>query len=52
MRWWGPPQAAAYGAPYEPLSPAQEVEMLKDEAAWLKEQLDAINKRMDELSQE
>jgi hypothetical protein len=53
-RWvrWGPPPAAAYGAPYEPLSQAQEVEMLRDEAEWLKEQLDAINSRMDELNQE
>jgi hypothetical protein len=57
-RWarWGPHPTAVYGAPYgasyAPPSQAQEVEMLKDEAEWLKEQLDAINKRMDELSQE
>jgi len=53
-RWaqWGPPRVTAYGAPYEPPSRAQEVEMLRDDAEWLKEQLDAINKRMDELSQE
>ena len=57
-RWarWGSPPATAYGAPYgapyEPPSKTQEVEMLKDEAEWLKEQLDAINRRMDELSQE
>jgi hypothetical protein len=43
---------AFYGAPYEPLSQGQEVEMLKDEADWLKQQLDAISKRMDELSGE
>ena len=53
---WGPPPAVAYGAPYgapyEPPSQGQEVEMLRDEAAWLKEQLDAISKRMDELNQE
>jgi hypothetical protein len=57
-RWarWGLPPAAAYGAsyatPYEPLSRGQEVEMLKDEAEWLRQQLDAISRRMDELSQE
>ena len=57
-RWtrWGPPPVAAYGAPFgvpdEPPSREQEVEMLRDEAQWLKEQLDAINQRMDELSQE
>jgi hypothetical protein len=55
MRWGHPPAAAygaPYGAPYEPPSQAQEVAMLKDEAEWLKEQLDAISKRMGELSQE
>jgi len=30
----------------------QEIEALKDEAGWLKDQLDAIVRRMDELSQE
>jgi hypothetical protein len=44
--------SAPYAALFEPPSQAQEVEMLKDEAEWLKEQLDAINKRMDELSQD
>ena len=56
----GPPPAAAYGASYwdpyaaplEPPSRAEEVAMLRDEAEWLKEQLDAINKRMEELAQE
>jgi hypothetical protein len=38
--------------PSEPPSQAQEVEMLRDEAEWLKGQLDAISKRMDELAQE
>jgi hypothetical protein len=53
-RWarWGPSLAAAYGAPLGPPSQAQEVEMLRDEAEWLKGQLDAISKRMDELTQE
>jgi hypothetical protein len=35
-----------------PPSREQEVDMLKDEAEWLKEQLDAISARMDELGQE
>ena len=57
-RWgrWGPPPTPAYGvsygAAYEPPSQAQEVEMLRDEAEWLKGQLEAIGRRMDELSQE
>ena len=46
----------AYDAEYDAQQPApsreQEVEMLKDEAAWLKDHLDAIQARMDELSQE
>jgi hypothetical protein len=48
----GAPANWAYDAPFESPSREQEIEMLKDEAAWLKEQLDAINGRMDELSQE
>jgi hypothetical protein len=53
-RWarWGTPPAWASGAGWNPPSREQEVDMLKDEAAWLKEQLDAINERMDQLSQE
>jgi len=53
--WDLPPERAyglAYDAPYEPPSREQEVEMLKGEAAWLKEQLDAIDERMGEISQE
>jgi hypothetical protein len=49
---FGFPPAEAYGAPDAPPSREQEVEMLKNEAEWLKEQLDAIDQRMDELSQE
>jgi hypothetical protein len=52
-RWarWGAPPAGAYGPDYGPPSREQEIGMLKDEAEWLKDQLDAINQRMDELSQ-
>lgn len=49
---WGTPPVAAYGAPYAAPSREQEVEMLKGEAEWLKEQLDAIAQRMEELGQE
>ena len=45
---WGSPPAWAYGAP-EPPSREQEIDLLKDEAQWLKEQLDAINQRMESL---
>lgn len=57
-RWarWGPPPAMEYGSPYGasygPPSQEQELEMLRDEAQWLKDHLDAISQRMDELSQE
>jgi hypothetical protein len=51
-RWGPPPAAAAYGAPFAPPSREQEVEMLKGEAELLKEHLDAIAQRMEELGQE
>jgi hypothetical protein len=55
-RWarWDAPPAWTYGYPMEPPSPSreQEIDMLRGEAEWLKEQLDAINRRMDELNQE
>ena len=53
-RWacWGPPPVGAYGVPFAPPSREQEVEMLRGEAEWLKEQLDAIAQRMEELGQE
>jgi hypothetical protein len=34
------------------LTQEQEVESLKDEAEWLKEQLDAVNQRLEEIKQE
>ena len=53
-RWAGPGVAPAFvsGAPYAPPSREQEVEVLRDEAKWLQEQLDSVSKRMDDLSQE
>jgi hypothetical protein len=43
---------AAYGGPYAAPAQEDEIEMLKGEAEWLKEQLDAIAQRMEELGQE
>lgn len=48
---WGPPPAPyappapVWGAP----SPEDEVEMLRGQADWLKEQLDSVSKRLQEL---
>ncbi|MDH7486160.1 MAG: DUF5320 domain-containing protein [Anaerolineae bacterium] len=42
---WGPP--AAYG-PYAP-SPDEELDALKGQAQWLKDELEAISKRIEEL---
>ena len=53
-RWGAAPggaYGASYGAPYGPASQEQEIEILKDEAEGLKEQLDGIRPRMGELSQ-
>jgi len=62
-RWGNPPtrpygaaqgaaQGAAYSAAYGPPPREQEFEMLREQAEWLSEQLEAINARMDELSRE
>lgn len=44
---WGPPPGWGY-PPYAP-SPEQEIDALKTEAQWLKQQLDAIHQRIAEL---
>lgn len=51
-RWarQGTPPAWASDDAWNPPSRENEVEALKDEAAWLKGQLDAINERMDQLN--
>lgn len=36
---------------YRPPTPQEEVDALKTEASWLKDQLDAINKRIEDLEQ-
>jgi len=51
-----PVQPAPYGAPVPPAyygapSAEQETEMLRSQADWLKEQMDGINKRLQELEQ-
>jgi hypothetical protein len=38
--------------PYAPPTPEQETEGLKAQAEWLKEQLEAINRRIEELGKE
>jgi hypothetical protein len=43
---------AAYGGPYAAPSREDEIEMLRGEAEWLKEQLDAIAQRMEDLGTE
>lgn len=48
----GAPGGARWNAAPMPPSREQEIDMLKDEAEWLKEQLDAIGQRMNELGQE
>ncbi len=49
---WGTPPAAAYGPYGAPPTPEQETGFLKTQAEWLKEQLDAISKRIAGLEQE
>jgi hypothetical protein len=44
---WGPHPGWGYPA-YAP-SPEQEIEALKMEAQWLKQQLEAIHQRMEDL---
>ncbi len=48
MGYWGAAPGWQYPAP-SPLTPQQESESLKAEANWLRNQLDAIEKRIAEL---
>jgi hypothetical protein len=49
---WGTPPAWAYGPYAAPPTPEQEVELLKGQAEWLKERLEAISQRIAEIEQE
>ena len=49
--WYGPVYNAPYGSPYT-MTPEDEVNMLKGEAKAMKSELDAINKRIEELKTE
>jgi hypothetical protein len=53
-RWarWGTPAAWAADPVYGPPLREQEIETLKDQAEWLREQLEAINQWMDEFGEE
>jgi len=48
---WGAPPAAPYGPYAAAPTPEQMTEVLKAQAEWLKEQLDAISQRITELGQ-
>ena len=49
---WGAPPPPAYGPYAAPPPPEQEAEFLRTQAEWLKEQLDAMSRRITELEQE
>jgi hypothetical protein len=46
--WTGPVYGSPYGSPYA-MKPEDEINILRDEAGAIKEELDAINKRIEEL---
>ena len=49
--WYGPTYGPGYGSPYN-VQPEDEIRDLKDEAKYMKDELDAINKRIEELETE
>lgn len=49
--WDGPAYGAGYGSPYN-AQPEDEIRTLKDEAKYMKDELDAISKRIEELETE
>jgi len=49
--WYGPAYAPPYGSPYA-MNPEDEARSLKNEADFLKGEIDAINKRIEELESE
>lgn len=46
---WGPPPAAGFSAYGFTPTPEEETEYLRSQAEWLKEELDAITRRIEEL---
>jgi hypothetical protein len=48
---WEAPPAGVYGPYAAPPSKEQEVDVLKAQAEWLKQELDAISQRLEELEQ-
>ena len=46
--WYGPAYRAPYGNPY-PMNPEDEINMLRDEAGAIKNELNGINRRIQEL---
>jgi len=46
--WYGPVYNAPYGSPYA-VKPIDEINMLRNEAGAIKDELDAINKRIEDL---
>lgn len=49
---WGPPPGWSYPPYAPPMAPEQELEALRTQAQQLEEQLEAINRRIDELTPE
>jgi hypothetical protein len=49
---WGPSPAWGYASYPVPPAPEQEVDALRTQAQWLREQLDAIERRIQELEPE
>jgi hypothetical protein len=49
--WYGPAYGTGYASPYD-VQPEDEIRTLKDEAKYMKDELDAINKRIEELETE
>ena len=49
---WGPQPTPGYGPYAAGPTPEQETELLRQQAEWLKQELDAIGQRIDELSGE
>jgi hypothetical protein len=49
---WAFPPARPYGVRRAALSKEQERDLLRKDAEWLKQQMDAVDKRLEELAKE